>query len=203
MAFVYFSEAEYREVTGDDGSPPKASTSDISRSHDEVVARLEAWARSAWVPRSTTQTEIGWNPLVLLSRQPLRSITTFTADGDTVTDYDVDAGGLVRWLDWSNDRVPRFFSPATISVTYSYGFDAPGWEVKRPCIQAAESLLGKQEGRSRIPKNVTAYRTEGTSFDLSRDVGSRTRPWPWDPYASNDIRQFWEPFRPKSFVGVG
>jgi hypothetical protein len=90
------------------------------------------------------------------------------------------------------------------TVTYSYGYTETPIQVKVPVIMATASRLtmlnpsatGK---RKFIPPNTTSYTTQGTTFRLQPvDPAKAPVPWPWDQYASADIRSWWGPARPRA-----
>jgi hypothetical protein len=210
----YFTEDEYRLVTGDRDSPYNAEAADIDRAQDEVIEHLETWARSAWRPRTHTMTKIVDDPSIVLPRIPFRSITSFTLDNEVVdpTTYVVRPSGVLRWTTTSLLTPSRIMWPApliasaTAVITYEYGFDEPGWAVKRPCIDAAHTLLRtqKRDKGGKIPRNVSSYSTASTNFQFTRpgELPPLRDPWPWDEDASEAIRSLWEPRRPKRFVGL-
>lgn len=207
----YFTEAEYRAVTGDTKSPYEAELEDIERAQEEVIERLEGWAHAAWRPRTYRQVVRIDQPQIALGRVPVRTITSLTLDGTTIasSDYQLSSSGVIRW-GWGLpfiDRADRVFPTmgyATAVIVYSYGFDAPSWAVKRPCILAAQTLLAEDPARrGKLPKNTTRYSVSNTDLTLERVPGEPLPvPWPWDADASEAIQGYWGPKRPRRFVSV-
>lgn len=211
MDTSYFTRAEFRAYANDpDDGSPRYTDDDIDRAQIEVIERLERWARSAWPTvstatppvagdgaaesaRSVTETHDGGGAVILLDRVPVISpLTTFEIDGAAV---DADAYTL------GDDQGVITLDSATkagagiITVTYNYGAVVTPQAIKRPAMRAAQSLLDSEGGRSRIPRNVREYRTEQTTFVMTDD---RPRaPWPWDLDASEDVRTWWDPERPR------
>jgi hypothetical protein len=206
MPLEYFTEEEFREVAQDEDSPSKFDEADIVRAHDEVVKRLELWARTSWVTREWSMKKLVTHSYINLSRIPVQAITTFNLGGDAVApgDYDLDAeGGKIVWGDWS-EGVPLMDSVwiAELVWDYGFGFTDPAdidWDIKRPSILAAKSLLVPQKRPNKIPPNTRSYTTGRTSFDL-RFERSQTKPWPWDEGMSSQLRAAWEPFRYRMYV---
>jgi hypothetical protein len=150
--------------------------------------------------RSRTETFDGGKDLLLLGRVPVIALTTFTRDGVAVasTDYDLyPETGTIRF------ESPALSGRRVFVVTYTYGFQACPWSVKRPAILAAKTLLTKQEGRSGIPAGVTAYTSEGTRFELDGEkrIGGEG-PWPWDQDASRSVSAYWNPRRSRGVAFV-
>lgn len=198
----YFTEDEYRAETDDRTVPFKAEADDIQRTQKEVIDRLERWAYTSWRTRSYREQFWSDIPLFLTKRIPIVTgsmVITVNDDVMDLTDVTIDeASGEVRWGDWSAPRWARWTSRMLIVVTYDYGFGEVPDAIKTPCIQATESRLQGEEGGSKIPRNVTSYSTERTDFNLGRR--GVNKPWPWDPRASDDIRGYWDPRRPRGMM---
>jgi len=204
----YFTEDEFREITRDEDSPQKFETADIERGHNEVVNRLEAWARSCWgPPRTYRLRRLVVKSYLDLSRIPVIDITSFTLGGQTVdpTAFEFDAmGGELAWGDWTNMPAPALVGgPAWVVVEWTYGHDLDvadvPWEIKRPCIKAARSLLLPDKRDTKIPPNARSYSTQRANFDL-RFERAQTKPWPWDEGMSSQVRAFWDPFRWRAYM---
>lgn len=211
MSTDYFTEAEFREVVGDRTIPYRFSTADIARAQNEVEDRFERWARMSWTTRTFTQKKRTNIPLVVLHRGPIISVSSWSIDGTTF-----DTGLLtveelpatVRWGDWTEGSRPKVNAPGMVTITFDYGFAevdvddiVTNWSVKRPLIQAASSLLDGEEHRGKIPRNARRYSSERTDIVLG-GVGS-TKPFPWDPRASDDVKSYVLPFRPSIMVAAG
>ena len=197
----YFTDEEYREVTGDSKEPLKVQPEDVERGQIEAIERLEIWARTAWQVREVTQTLRVDIPSFLIHKTPIVEVSEFLVDDVSFTDVDyiIDLeNGIVRWDDWTTGA-PVFEPRAAVTITYTYGFDEVPMAVKRPLIQAVRNLLTYEEGRSKLPRNVSSYGTERASFQMRADRGL-IRPWPWDERSSQDVRSYWEQFRPKSYI---
>lgn len=170
----------------------------------------------AITPRREVHTRIlrdPGEPLILLPKLPILHIVSVYENDDEVTaaditnyssdDYLADmAAGIIRWGDWCSWPRPTTDGPNKITITYDYGYTETPEEVKTPCVQAVETRLDSQEGRGRIPRNVTQYTTERTTFVFGMGV-KPVVPWPWDANASEDIRSYWEETRPRGLMRIG
>jgi hypothetical protein len=206
MVADYFDETDFRELAHDKTSPFKYETTDIDRAQEEVIQRLEKWARTSWKSRTRVDARRENVPLLLTTRIPILTLDSVSIDGT-----DLDIGGLelnfesgrIRWGDWSLAGQPRLDAPGLIVITYTYGFDQDDvdWAIRRPCIQAARSLLDGEEERGKIPRNTQRYSSERTDLTLGRRGAGK--PFPWDSGASDDIRAYWDPSRPRRFISTG
>jgi hypothetical protein len=204
----YFTETEFRDLAQDEDAPQKYETEDIERAHDEVVDRLELWARSSWgPPRTAKLKKVQMRAFLDLSRVPIIDFTTFTVGGTAMVpaEYDVDnSGGQVMWGDWA-DGIPSEMElgPYVVEVEWTYGFDLDvaeiPWGVKRPVIKAANSLLVPDKRKAKIPANTRSFSTQRANFDL-RFERAQTKPWPWDEGASSQVRAYWDPFRWRAYM---
>lgn len=207
MPLEYYSEEEFREVAQDQDSPSKYDVDEIQRGHDEVVRRLEMWARSSWVTRSWRVFRLVSHQYINLSRTPVQNITSFDLAGEPVlaADYVLDLeGGRIMWGDWSFGVPLIEEGPLLAEIDWTFGFGATtpddiDWDIKRPTILATMSLLRPQKERSKIPPNTRSLSTSRTSFDF-RFERAQTRPWPWDESMSSQIRATWDPFRYRSYM---
>lgn len=207
MVADYFTEDDFREVVHDSTSPYRYETADIDRAQEEVIDRLERYARTSWTARARTQTERSTAPLLLFDRVPVLAVTSVTLDGTAFTLSDLEmhfAIGRIRWGDWSIPGSPRLSTPGLVSIIYTYGFDyaagAVPWSIRRPCIQASRTLLDGEEERGKIPRNTLRYSSERTDLTLGRRGAGK--PWPWDSGASDDIRTYWDSSRPRQFIST-
>jgi len=214
MSLTYFTEDEFRELVRDEKSPERYTTEAIERAHDEVVERLEAWARTSWLSQTATKRRWVNRARVLLDKIPVIEVTTFTLDGTAVDEdsYDLDpASGEVRWGSNWRFGAPWFPQPVLVEMEWEYGLEyAPAgtdgsygdpipWSIKRPAILACRSLMLPQTRDANIPSNARTYNTGRTSFDL-RNPRSQTRPWPWDDAMSAQVRAAYEPYRFRQYV---
>jgi head-tail adaptor len=105
----YFTRAEFRAFAKDTDDPPRYADGDIDDAQDEVIDRLEEWARTSWARvdpdsddgdgvahayRSETE-RVQADAVILLRRRPLVEVTSFTivaAGGDV---FDVDASSYL------------------------------------------------------------------------------------------------------------
>lgn len=202
----YFTEDEYRTITGDDTVPYKAKRSEIMVAHEEAMERLESYARSAWRPKYARQVFRTNRPLITLKRYPISAISGLTVDGSTWTagddwlsgDFTVDEeSGVIRLGDWRGGD-PFWDYDVAIEIDYVYGFNEVPWAIKRPMIEACASLIRAWEGDSKLPRNTSTYTADRTTVELRKDRGL-IKPWPWDERASQDVRSYWESYRPKSY----
>lgn len=193
----YFTVEDYRAETGDRTVPYKADDDDIFRGQQEVIDRLERWAYTSWSRRSTSQQRWMEYPLFTLKRLPIIADSlVVTLDGQALTDYTLNSEtGEVRWGDWSGLRAPWLRQKVLVVATFDFGYQLVPEAVRSACIQATESKIRGEEGKSKIPRNATAYSTERTDFTLGRR--GVNKPWPWDPRASDDMRGYWDPKRPR------
>lgn len=165
---------------------------------------VEATGRAA-SPRSRTDQfyEVHWPQLTTDCIPVIAVDSVLLPDGDTVTSYTLDPEiGLITWGSTTIDWGDTTWHPGVtrITATYSYGFTACPWAVKRLCIKAAESLLTDEESRSALPPGVTQYSTGSTTVLLQART-DLTAPWPWDWQASQAMVSYWAD-RPKRFVSV-
>lgn len=218
----YFTEAEYRELTNDNKSPYWVTAEDITRAGTEVVNRLERWARSAWPtivdPKEAREaTEryrlLGGEMMILTRRVPIIEVSELIINDTTYSEADLTAfsasdylveydSGIIRIGDWDRFPRPTAVYPQMVEITYTYGFIETPEEIKAPCILATESRLRKEDSRGRIPRNVTSYSTEKTTFNFMRK-SAPDEPWPWDWDASADVQAYWLPSRPVGMMRVG
>lgn len=201
----YFTAEDFRELAKDRTSPFKYSDDDITRAQEEVIGRLEKWARTSWKARSDVYAERRKAPLVLVPRVPILTLDAVTVDGSVVDVGNIEANfdvGRLRWGDWSIPGMPAFGSPGLVVVEYTYGLDQDDveWQIRRPCIQASRSLLDGEEERGKIPRNTQRYSSERTDITLGRRGAGK--PFPWDSGASDDIRAYWEPSRPRQIIST-
>jgi hypothetical protein len=207
MTLEYYSLEDFREVANDQDSPSKFDDDEIERGHDEVVRRLEGWARSSWVTRTWRLFRLVQHGYLNLSRTPILSITSFDLAGESVLgdDYVLDAeGGRLMWGDWTTGVPILDGGPFLAEVEWEFGFGAADpadidWEIKRPTILATASLLRPQKERTKVPPNARSFSTNRASFDL-RFERATTRPWPWDEAMSSQVRAAWDPFRFRSYM---
>lgn len=199
----YFTDDQFRTIIGDTHSPYKYEESDVERAQKEVIDRLERWSKTSWQSRERLDRSRSNVPLVTIKRVPIIDVASIVLNGVELdlSLVNIDpVAGIARWGDWSPGRPPKFaegFVPVLVTYTYGFNEDVPA-AVMRPCVQAAASLLDGEEGRSKIPRNTTKYSTERTDISMGRR-GS-VDPWPWDPRATDDIRAYWNPFRPRGWI---
>lgn len=198
----YFSEEEYRQVSGDDTVPYKADRNEILRAQEEAIDRLESYSRSAWRPKFVTDTFHTVRPVFSLKRYPIQQVLSLTVDGypwavDSDFIFDLESG-VARQVGWAAGD-PYWDSPVYVQISYVYGFTEVPWTIKRPMIEACQTLIEGWAGESKVPRNTSRYSTERSSFELRKDRGL-IRPWPYDERASQDIRAYWENYRPKTYI---
>jgi hypothetical protein len=208
----YFTIEEFRELVGDTRSPAKFSETDVMEAQEDVIDRLEEWSHTAWQVRTKTISRYLGHPSITLNYVPIVEVTTLTADGSVVASTDYRLGETSGVLQWGGDwefGPPSYVPRALVTVEFTYGYgdpDAPTTDtvprsVKNCCIKATKSLLMGEEGRSKVPSNVSSYGTERANFQLRADRGL-IRPWPWDERQSQYMRSLWEMRRPKGYVTV-
>jgi hypothetical protein len=205
----YFTEDEFRDVTMDDTAPRKFETEQIDRAHREVIQRLENWARTSWKKRTYRLQKLLYRSQIDLSRGPVISITAFTIGGEDVNDpatYVLDqTAGSLSFGDWYLEGPAPLLEggPYNTVVEWEYGFDLDAddipWSIKRPCIQAAKSLMVPIVRTTDVPANARSYSSRGVSIDL-RFQRSQTRPWPWDESMSAQVRAEWDPLRWRTYI---
>lgn len=200
----YFTIEEFRDVIGDEHSAYKYEESRVMRAQSEVVGRLESWARTSWRRRSAILTERVNAQQILFRHVPIIEVTGFTVAGEAINEdlwLTNQATGIFYWGDWVTQQPPVI--DWTIAVLeYDYGWDYEDdeipWEVKTPCIEATASRLLNSGTNSKIPRNTLRYSTERTDITMGRRGAGR--PFPWDGRATDDIRAYWEPMRPRSIM---
>lgn len=197
----YFTVDQFRAKVNDTKSPPKFGDDDIAEAHDDVVDRLENWARTAWQVRSTSIDVYVSEPQIILHHLPVVAVTEFLSNGVEADPdrYVLDtSSGILRWGDWTWG-MPELQPREHVQLTYTYGYaTVPLW-LRNSCIKAARSLLMGEEGRSKVPGNVSSYGTERAQVQFRADRGL-IRPWPWDERQSQYVRSAWEQHRPKAYM---
>lgn len=86
------------------------------------------------------------------------------------------------------------------AVTYSYGHLRCPRQVRRPAMAATLSLL-RDSQPTKIPTTATQVTTESTTFVFGGKPAWRA-PWPWDEAASDAVRTWWGPSRPRVIGGA-
>lgn len=208
----YFTDEEYRAVTGDIDTPLDASPDEVERAQAECVERLESWARAAWRPRTGTFTAFVDRAYIALPRIPVRSIVSSSLAGLSLTGWVVAPNGIFQWapsgisLDLvgpPSDAMALLPIPAWVEVAFLYGYDEPPWAIKRPLIEATRALIRRQREES-IPENASSFTSGGTTMRFSRTGPDYfPEPFPWHEPSSNDIRSYWGPKRPRRFISAG
>lgn len=216
MVADYFSLATFREHEGDNTSPHRYSESDMLRGQAETIDCFERWGHTSFSTR-TDRIEVQRRnaPLVLTRCLPVVAVTEILIDGvalDLARD-DLDIGlatGIIRWGTWDwGYTTPRLIDGwgrgfAQLQLTYDYGYgyamaDMPEGIVT-PLCDAAASRLDGEEGRGKIPRNTQRYSAERTDITMGRR--GAVRPFPWDQRASDDVRAYWDTFRPRSIIST-
>lgn len=209
MGFTdYFDVPEFRQKVKDTTSPYTYDDADIMEAQEEVIDHLETWARTSWKLRADRiESRRSPAPLIVLGRIPVAAIAYVKIDGTALTLTDLEQNwdaGIIRWGDWSvpGEPILNRDRPGLWEVKYSFGFDYDDvpLSIRRPCIQAAQSLMDGEESRGNVPRNTLRYSTERTDITLGRRGAGQ--PFPWDPRASDDIRAYWQPHRPRSTVST-
>lgn len=196
----YFSEEEYRAVVRDEEVGDRAQWPDIERYQMEVIERLEAWARAAWRRRTRTERIRVGATRFALSRVPVISVNAATFDGVALAGHQFESNGVFRWGEIDNDWQTLEYS-GILEVTYTYGFDAVPWSIKRPCIEATQALAWSADPENNIPPNTESYTNQGTTIRFAQvDPYDVCEPWPWNERASAEVRSFWERHRPRRFI---
>jgi hypothetical protein len=151
-------------------------------------------------------------PLILLPRRPVIGVSRLSLNGVEIapadvavfssSEYTIDLeAGILRWGDWYTGR-PTTPPPHYVEVDFQFGFTSTPDEVKRPCIFATETLLRQQDTNTRIPRNVTSYTTDATSFKMDGGGDVDYEPWPWDMEATSDMCSYWKSQRPRGAMSV-
>ncbi len=196
----YFTYDEFGELTGDTEAGGRAQPPAVMRAQAEVVERLEEWARTAWRRRTYTEAVRLTHTRFALSRVPVISVQSANLDGSAMSGYVYDANGVVRFGVLDNDLQVLDYL-AVVDVSYTYGYDSVPWAIKRPCIDAARSLLWRSDPESNIPANTESYTNQGTTIRFAPTSESEMdMPWPWAPDASREVRSYWGPKRPRRFI---
>lgn len=145
------------------------SDSEINLLVGEFEEIAERYRGVSFTPRNHTETFTRPSTSLLLSRQPVRSITSFTVDGvaGDVTDLTVDlATGKIQGGRWTLST--------PVSVTYSHGLDAPPAVVLRACAEYCRSVaMSDRSGQSR---DVIAQSFDGGITRYSTPDFTRGRP---------------------------
>jgi hypothetical protein len=197
----YFTDAEYRAVTGDTSNPFEIPADDVLRCQQEVVERLESWARTSWTSRRAVVTKRVSLPRVALTRLPVISVQSVLVDGELLEpdDYELDAeNGIMQWSDWTYG-IPYLWPMPLVEIIYTYGYGHVPAAVKRPAIQATRLLAKLEEGRVRLPRDISSYGTERAQFQKRSDRGL-IKPWSWDERDSQDVRSYWESYRTRTYL---
>lgn len=199
----YFTREAFREFAGDTPAE-KYDDAQIDMAQEEVIATLEEWAHCAWpnvtgvagdgtalARRSTTDIFDGGPGPFVLTKWPVFAISDITVDGDALAAdgyYLYNESGVLRPV---NAIMPV---PRILVVTYTYGFNACPPQVKRPAMMATKTRLDQGQFSNRrtdkIPRRVTQYNTEGTTFQMNLSGEEDADPWPWDPDSARDVRSY-------------
>lgn len=136
-----------------------------------LVAEFEEIAEQfrgvAFTPRTHTETFTYPRSVVMVSRQPLRSITSFTVDGTagTVANLTIDkATGKIADGGWVGAE--------TLSVTYSHGLDAPSAVLLRACAEYCRAVAFSDrsgQGRDVIAQSFDGGMTRYSTPDLAKN----------------------------------
>lgn len=142
-------------------------------------------------------------PALQVLQPPEIGYTDIGSTQDFLDGYFLDTDiGAVKWGRSVGGYPPSYrFEPlmAKLTVVYQYGYIETPWAVKRPCIKSTKTLLDQDQNRGgKVPRNVSRYETEKTTFDFGKKPG-RAKPWPWDPIASDDINGYWDDYKPTEF----
>lgn len=143
------------------------SDSELNLLVSEFEEIAERFRGVAFTPRTHTETFTDPKRVVLLSRQPVRSITSFTVDGvaGTVADLTVDkATGKISDGNWVGSE--------TLSVTYSHGLDAPPAVLLRACAEYCRSVAFSDrsgQGRDVISQSFDGGITRYSTPDFARN----------------------------------
>lgn len=200
----YFTDDDFRSISGDTSAPYKYPPEDVERAQKEIIDRVERWAKTSWKLRDRTETHRKNAGLLNTKRGPIVELISVTLNGDLVSEDILDVNevtGTIRWGNWSPGPAPYFpagYTPVVVTYTYGFNEDIVPQGIMRPMIQAVTTLLDGEENRSSLPRNTTKYSTERTDISMGRR-GS-VQPFPWDPRATDDIRGYWDPYRIRNWI---
>lgn len=139
----YLTAAEVRDRAR--SLPSDITDAEIESLVSEFEEIAERYRGVAFTPRSYTETISAPGSTVILTRYPLRSVTSFTVDGDagTVADLTVDAQlGTIYGGGWA--------SATPLVVVYSYGLDEPPAVLLRACTEYVAAVArADRSGQSR------------------------------------------------------
>lgn len=145
---------------------PDSELSTIVSEFEEIAERFRG---VAFTPRTYVETFFAPTSVVTLSRQPLRSITSFTVDGvaGTVGNLTVDLpGGRIADGGWSGAK--------SLVVTYSHGLDAPSATLLRACAEYCRAVAFSD--RSGQGRDVIAQSFDGGMTRYSTPDFAKNRP---------------------------
>lgn len=154
MASPYLTAAQVRARRSqllDAATYTDAEIEDLVSEFEEIAERFRG---VAFTPRAHTETFTYPAQKVILSRQPVRSVTSFTVNGvaGTVANLTTDlAVGAVWDGGW--------YGSETLSITYSYGLDAPPAVALRACAEYVRATAVAD--RSGTGRDVIAQTFDG------------------------------------------
>jgi hypothetical protein len=158
---AYLTAAEVRSRVPALANATTYSDAELNRLVAEFEEIAELFRGVSFTPRTATQVVTSPPNIVLLNRQPVRSITSFTVDGDAGTPADVTIDivtGKISGGGW--------VGAGSLSVTYTHGLDAPPAIVLRACAEYCRAVAFSDrsgQGRDVIAQSfdggITRYST--------------------------------------------
>lgn len=164
---AYLTAAEVRDRVRH--LPSDITDDEINSLVAEFEEIAEEYRGVAFTPRSHTETVYRPSSSVILTRYPLRSVTSFTVDGDagTVADLTLDTNlSTIYGGGW--------FTATPVVVTYSHGLDAPPEVLLRACAEYVRAVA--MADRSGQGRDVIAQSFDGGITRYSSPSWSDGRP---------------------------
>lgn len=174
---AYQTAAQIRSavpVLADTTAFPDIKLTDLVGEFEEIA---EEYRGVAFEPRTVTEVyrfDVSACTDELQLRWPLlRSVTTVTGDGVTITaaNYELDKPVGVIWY------ATGFAARADIAVTYVHGYDAPPKGVIRACREYVRSCA--LSDKSSVPRDVIAQSFDGGYTRFSTPDWDAGRPTGW------------------------
>jgi len=169
VAAPYLTPAQVRARRTQLSDPLVYTDAEIAGMVAEFEEIAERFRGVAFTPRSHTETFTYPASLVVLARQPVRSITSFTVNAVTGTLGDVT-------LDAHTGRVGGggWYGSKTLVVAYSHGLDAPPAVALRACAEYVRASATTD--RSGTSRDVIAQTFDGGITRFSSPDFSKGRP---------------------------
>lgn len=154
----YFTIAELRASQRELENENLYPDAILEAKRDEAEADFEEIANRAFLPRAQTVTLRGGNEILLLPHHDPRSVVSVVSGGTELDLTGVEVDPLIGGL-----RHPGVWPSGLLTVSYTYGLDAPNAAVKRAVMMLAKEYAIP----SSIPSRATVMTNEVGSYRIS------------------------------------